>query len=60
MNNKIAADEVGDDLRKVANTLTEAATQTERTVEKKVCAGLPPSRERCNSALSLSNSKPDL
>lgn len=34
--NKIAPDEVGGDLRKVANTLSDAATQTERTVEKKV------------------------
>lgn len=42
--NKIAADEVGDDLRKVANTLSDAATQTERKVEKKVgvlSCGLP-------------------
>ena len=40
--NKIAADEVGDDLRKVANTLSDAATQTERKVEKKV--GVPSPR----------------
>lgn len=36
VNNKIAAGEVGDDLRKVASTLTDTVTQTERTVEKKV------------------------
>lgn len=36
MNNKIAAGEVGDDLRKVASTLSDTVTQTERTVEKKV------------------------
>lgn len=44
MKNKIAADEVGDDLRKVANTLSDAATQTERKVVKKVgvlSTGLP-------------------
>ena len=40
--NKIAANEVGGDLRKVANTFSDAATQTERTVEKKVTStGLP-------------------
>lgn len=36
VNNKIAAGEVGDDLRKVASTLSDTVTQTERTVEKKV------------------------
>ncbi|KAL3150841.1 hypothetical protein ABBQ32_000595 [Trebouxia sp. C0010 RCD-2024] len=36
VNNKIAAGEVGDDLRKVASTLSDTVTQTERTVEKKI------------------------
>ena len=36
VDNKIAAREVGDDLRKVTNSLTDTVSQTERTAEKKV------------------------
>ena len=54
--NKIAADEVGDDLRKVANTLSDAATQTERTVEKKVTGtGLPLHMWECHVVLETTS-----
>ena len=36
MDNKIAAGEVGSDLKRVTDTLVDAATDTERTVGKNV------------------------
>ena len=36
VDNKIAAGEVGKDLRRVADTLVETVTETEKTVDKNV------------------------
>ena len=51
MDNKIAAGEVGSDLKRVTDTLVDAATETERTVEKnvscKTCSCKPHPCKKC-------------